>query len=236
MSAVNGPQDEAVWPEWRTSLDAHPLPMQRWAMRIHFHPLSSYSRKVVIGIGLRGDPIEFIQIDPFAGDLRRPEFVEASPFGKMPVLTGTAVGAIAESTSILEYLEEIGPRVLLPVGDERLARYYDRLGDLYLLNPVGEFFWTKTDAVREKTQTTMARAWAIWEKALSDGRSFVCGKQITLGDLSAAVAAHYAETEGLELPEPIARYRDRLEANPVVAASRAGAEPFIEATRAGRLA
>lgn len=203
-------------------------------MRFHYHPLSSYSRKTAIGIGLRGDPIEFVTLDPFTGELKKPAFLELSPFGKMPVLSDTPVGTITESTSILEYLEELGPRVLLPYGKERESRHFDRLGDLYLLNPVGDFFWTKTDEVRAKTVKDMSRAWALWEKQLADGRAFVCGDQITLGDLSASVAAHYATTEGLELPPAIRAYWERLQESPVVAASRDAATPFIEATKPRR--
>lgn len=206
----------------------------RAMMRLHFHPLSSYSRKVDIGIGLRGDPIERVTLNPFAGDLSSPAFLAMSPFGKMPVLEGTPEGAIPESTSILEFLEEQGPRVLLPVGQERRCRRFDRLGDLYLLSPVGEFFWNKAPAVREKAVLTMGRAWALWEQELADGRAFLCGDQITLADLSAAVAVHYASTEGLEVPAAIAAYRERLEANPVLAASRDAALPFVEMTKPRR--
>lgn len=200
-------------------------------MKLHYHPLSSYSRKTAIGIALRGDPVELVVLNPFAGGLKSPEFLEVSPFGKMPVLTGTPEGAIVESTSILEYLEERGPRKLIPIGHERRARHFDRLGDLYLLGPIGNFFWNKSVEIRETTEKTMARAWAVFERELSDGRDFICGADITLADLSAAVAAHYADTEGVAVPPSIAAYRARLEAHPVFAASRDAAMPFVESTR-----
>jgi glutathione S-transferase len=206
-------------------------------MRLHYHPLSSYSRKVAIGVGLRGDPIELVTIDVMAGGLKTPAHLAMNPFGKMPVLEtlDEREPAIFESTSILEYLEERGPRRLIPVGQERRARHFDRLGDLYLLGPIGAFFWEKTDATRAAAVTTMGKAWQIWERELADGRAFLCGAEITLADLSAAVAAHYAETEGLALPPAIQRYRERLEANPVLQRSRDAAMPFVEATKPRRL-
>lgn len=204
-------------------------------MRLHYHPLSSYSRKAAIGVGLRGDPIELVTVDAMGGGLKTPAFLAMSPFGKMPVLEVEGGSAVFESTSILEYLEARGPAKLIPAAHAHRARHFDRLGDLYLLNPVGDFFWRKTDEVREKALTTMGAAWSVWEKELSDGRAFVCGDEITLADLSAAVAAHYAETEGLPLPDAIRRYRDRLEAHPVLAASRQGAEPFVEMTKPMRV-
>lgn len=200
-------------------------------MRLYYHPLSSYSRKVAIGIGLRGDAIELRVVDALGGELKRPEFLAMSPFGKMPVLELDDGTGIFESTSILDYLEELGPRRLVPAAHERRARHFDRLGDLYLLNPIGKFFWHKEDEVRAEAVETTRIAWSLWERELADGRPFLSGDEITLADLSAAVAAHYAVTEGLPLPEPIRRYRERLEAHPVLAASTAAAQPFVEGTK-----
>ena len=204
-------------------------------MRLHYHPLSSYSRKAAIGIALRGDQVELHVVNALAGELKTPAYRAMNPFGKMPVLE-TDDGAVYESTSILEYLEARGPRRLIPVGDEWRARHFDRLGDLYLLSPIGKFFWEKSSKQREETTATMSTAWAIWERELSDGRSYLLGDEITLADLSAAIAAHYAETEGVPLPDAIVAYKSRLEANPVVAASCAAALPFVEATRPRRVA
>jgi glutathione S-transferase len=203
-------------------------------MRLHYHPLSSYSRKAAIGIALRGDPVELRVLDALGGELKRPAFLAMSPFGKMPVLELDDGTAIFESTSILEHLEERGPRRLLPAGQEWRARHFDRLGDLYLLNPIGKFFWHKEDEVRAEAVKTMGTAWSLWERELADGRSFLCGDEITLADLSASIAARCAVTEGLPLSEPIQRYRERLEANPVIAAATAAAAPFVEATKPRR--
>ncbi len=203
-------------------------------MRLHYHPLSSYSRKAAIGIALRGDPVELVVINALAGDLKSPAYLGLNPFGKMPVLE-TDTGSIYESTSILEYLEERGPRRLIPVGHERRARHFDRLGDLYLLNPLGKFFWDKSDEVRAAAVTATERAWAVWERELADGGDFLCGAEITLADLGAAVAADIALSEGLGLPDGIRRYHERLLQHPVLAASAAGAAPFVEATKPRRI-
>ena len=204
-------------------------------MRLHYHPLSSYSRKAAIGIGLRADPIELVVLDVFGGTLKTPAFRAMSPFGKMPVLELDDGTALFESTSILEHLEAEGPRVLIPPGKERFVRHFDRVADLYLLDPIGAFFWDKADAVREKAVLRTTVAWSLWERELADGRPFLAGDAITLADLSASVAAYHADTEGLPLPDAIRAYRERLEANPVVAASVAAAAPFVESTKPRRL-
>ena len=109
-------------------------------MRLHYHPLSPYSRKVTIAVAMRKDPIELVQIQLGGGALKKPEFLAMSPFGKMPVLE-TPDGPIYESTSIIELLEEAGPRVLLPDATKRLARHWDRIADHYLLPPYATLFW-----------------------------------------------------------------------------------------------
>jgi glutathione S-transferase len=203
-------------------------------MRLHYHPLSSYSRKAAIGIGLRGDAIALHVLDALGGELKSRAFLALNPFGKMPTLE-TDQGAVFESTSILEYLEDRGPRRLLPVGQESRARHFDRLGDLYLLDPIGKFFWDKSDPVHEKAVATTGKAWALWERELADGRAFLCGDEITLADLAAAVALQLASTEGLPVPDAIRGYHQRLEANPVVAESGRAAAPFVEATKPRRV-
>lgn len=103
-------------------------------MRLHYHPLSPHSRKVVIAIQHRGDPIELTQIQLGSGALKRPEYLAMSPFGKMPTLE-TPDGPLFESTSIIELLEDRGPRKLLPQAAQREARHWDRISDHYLLPP-----------------------------------------------------------------------------------------------------
>lgn len=200
-------------------------------MRLHYHPLSTYSRKAAIAIGLRGDPIELSVVDALAGDLKKEQHLKLNPFGKMPALELDDGSSIFESTSIIEYLEEVlGPRKLLPVDCARRCRHFDRLADLYLLDPIGKWFWDKKPDVFEKAKTTTGKAWALVEKELADGRRFINGDAITMADIGCAIAAHYATTEDVPLPPAIQAYRARLEENPVLAASRDGATPFLAAT------
>lgn len=203
-------------------------------LRLRYHPLSSYSRKVLIGMELRGDVFERQTVDALSGELRTPEFLALNPFGKMPVLE-TDDGPIFESTSILEWLEAHGPRVLIPVGQEWHVRHFDRLGDLYLMNALGKFFWDKSDEARKEAETRAAQAWGVWTRALADGRKFVCGDDITLADLSAAVAAHIAETEGVPMPDAIKQYQARLQAIPAIRNANEAAMPFVEATKPRRV-
>ena len=202
-------------------------------MLLRYHPLSSYSRKVALAMDLRGDTIEKVAVDAFAGELKSEGVLSLNPFGKMPVLE-TDAGPIYESTSIIEYLEERGPRVLLPLEHERRCRHFDRLGDLYLLDAIGKFFWNKQEETKKTSFATLDRAWGVWEQELSDGRDFMCGEVITLADVGATIAAHYCITEEYPLSPAIQAYFSRLCTHPAVAASNEAAAPFVEFTRSMR--
>ena len=203
-------------------------------MRLHYHPLSPYSRKASVAVAMHGAPVELKVIELGSGGLRRPEFLALSPFGKMPVLE-TDGGPVVESTSIIDLLEETYGRVLLPVGSERVARHFDRLGDLYLTDPVAALWWEPETPAGRGAAETAGKAWVLFEKQLA-GRAFVAGDRFTLGDLSAAISTDYLDRLGVHPPEPIRAWRDRCFAIPAMAQSLAEALPFVERTLAGRAA
>jgi len=202
-------------------------------MRLHYHPLSSYSRKVATAIELRGDDVELRVIDVFGGALRSETYRALSPFGKMPVLE-TDDGPLIESTSIIELLEERGPRRLIPEAHARVARHFDRLGDLYLLSPGAAYWWRPDSPEGEAAPRTAERAWALFARQLDDGRPFVCGDTFTLGDLGAAIATDYLARLGLEPPTPIRAWTARCFDVPAMRDSLEEALPFVEKAMAGR--
>lgn len=195
-------------------------------MRLHFHPLSPYSRKAMVAVRHRADPVALQEIDPFAGGLRTPEFLALSPYGKMPVLE-TPEGPICESTSIIEYLEEQGPALMLPPGQQRLARHWDRLADLYLMEPMAELFWRRDTPLGREAPAMCLKTWGLLEQQLV-GRDFVCGEGFSLGDLSAAIASDYLVRLGLEPPARVAAWLQRCLAVPAMAWTVELAEPHVQ--------
>lgn len=195
-------------------------------MRLHFHPLSPYSRKAMVAVRHRADAVDLQEIDPFAGGLRTPEYLALSPYGKMPVLE-TPEGAICESTSIIEYLEEQGPAVMLPPGQQRLARHWDRLADLYLMAPMAELFWRPDTPLGRQAPAVCRKTWRLLERQLV-GRPFVCGEAFSLGDLSAAIASDYLVRLGLEPPAAVRAWLQRCLAVPAMAWTVELAEPHLQ--------
>jgi glutathione S-transferase len=195
-------------------------------MRLHYHPLSSYSRKVRSALLIRGDAHETHVIEVFKGELKSPEYLSLNPFGKMPVLV-TDRGPIIESTSIIEWLEERGPRVLLPAGSERMAREFDRLGDLYLLAPTSALWWRRDSDEGKKAPEVARKAWAMFEKQL-DGKAFITGDTISLGDLSGAIGTDYLHRLGVEAPPAIRAWMSRCYEVAGMRESLTEAMPFIQ--------
>ncbi|MCK6530803.1 glutathione S-transferase family protein [Myxococcota bacterium] len=208
-------------------------------MKLHYHPVSTYSRKVQVALLHRGDPLEWRVIDVAAGELRSPEYRALSPFGKMPVLE-TEDGPIFESTSIIEWLEERGPRVLLPEGSERVVRHLDRIGDHYLMDPHTElWFRPDSEAARKAVSETVPAAWELLRKRLAEGRRYLAGDAFTLADIGAAIASDSLVGLGLVPPPEVARWVERCFCVPAMKQARADAMPGVEkmlARRAARMA
>lgn len=198
-------------------------------MRLHYHPLSPYSRKVVIAIQYRGDTVELSQIQLGAGALKRPEYLAISPFGKMPTLE-TDEGPLFESTSIIELLEERGPRKLLPEDRQRVARHWDRIGDHYLLPPYATLFWEGGTPQAEAARKTAKIAFEVLATRLAKV-PFLAGDSFTLADIGAAIAVDGLAHEGLPTPRQLEPWLERCHAIEAVRASREAALPFIESTK-----
>lgn len=83
-------------------------------MKIHHHPLSGHSHRVVLFASLLGLNAELVEVDLKSGAHKKPEFLALNPFGQVPVLEDDGV-AIADSNAILVYLaHKSGQRAWLP--------------------------------------------------------------------------------------------------------------------------
>lgn len=197
--------------------------------RLHYHPLSPFSRKAFVAALMRDEACEFVQVPIGTGALTRPEFLALSPFGKMPVLETNAfgIGNIFESTSIIEYWEERGPPMLLPPGRERIARHFDRIGDLYLVSPAAALWWEPESEAGQSAAATAQIAWRVLGEALADGRAFLAGDRFSLADLAAAIGTDYLARLDVAPPDAIAAWCDRCFEVPAMRQALDDAMPYI---------
>jgi glutathione S-transferase len=203
-------------------------------MILRYHPLSPYSRKVLVAVRHRGDPVDCQVIDLRGGGLRTAEFLALNPFGKMPVLD-TGAGGLFESTSIIELLEESGERKLIPPGHEREARHWDRIGDLYLIEPMSRLWFEPLADDTADQRDTVGKAWGLVARRL-DGNAFLAGPAFSLGDLGAAIASDYLVRLGEEPPPVIRAWMDRCFAVAAMADALDEALPYVTAFLARRAA
>jgi glutathione S-transferase len=203
---------------------------------LHFHPLSSFCQKALIGLYELDIPFEKHPVDLF-DEQQRARFLELWPLGKFPVLRDDERRVtVPESTIILEYIDEHA-RLLPPDADRRReCRVRDRVFDLYLNVPLGKVV---TDRLRpadrrdphgvEEAQLLMKKTYALADEWLRQG-PWAAGDVFSIADCAAAPALFFAKRLLPFAAEQrhLAAYFERLEARPSVARSFAEAQPFMK--------
>jgi glutathione S-transferase len=208
------------------------------SLTLHFHPLSSFCMKVLIGLYELDVPFEKHVVD--LGDAEsRAAFLKLWPIGKFPVLRDEARAMVVpETTIILEYIEQhYGVRgSLLPSDPKALlqCRLRDRFYDLYVNVPLGKIV---TDKLRpenardrygvEQAKEQLETAYGVADEWMRDAR-WAAGDVFTLTDCAAAPALFFANKV---LPfgrhRRLAAYFERLEARPSFARVLSEAEPYF---------
>ena len=203
---------------------------------LHFHPLSSYCHKVLIGLYERGTPFEarVVDLSESAGG----EFKALWPTAKIPLLVD-GDRAVPETSIQLEYLDAHypGPPMLPADAEARLAaRLWDRVFDQYVMTPMQKIVADRLRAEGEKDPRGVENAREMLEMAydLIDGhmagRTWAAGEAFSLADCAAAPALFYA---GIIAPwgeeqRALGAYFERLVARPSVARTLAEARPFFD--------
>jgi glutathione S-transferase len=208
-------------------------------LHLYFHPLSSYSHKVLIALYESGADFERHVLAPDDPETLA-KFRELWPIGKFPVLHDDAEDrTIPESTTIIEYLAQRAPAAasLIPADPDlaRQTRFRDRFLDLYVHTPMQ----TIVDHARgapgasdpmavELARRTLAIAYDLAEQDMA-GRAWAMGETFTLADCAAAPALFYAARAApfSETHPNLAAYLERLKARPAYARVLREAAPYF---------
>jgi glutathione S-transferase len=211
------------------------------SLTLHFHPLSSFCQKVLIGLYELDVPFQKRVVD-LMDDADRAEFLRLWPLGKFPVLRDDARGVtLPETTIILEYVDSRfaggGRGRLIPSEPElaRECRLRDRFFDLYVNVPMGKIV---TDKLRPENQrdgygVAQAReqletAYGIADEWMRQG-PWAAGDAFSLADCAAAPALFYANhVVPFESKAPhLAAYFARLVERPSFARVLQAAKPYL---------
>ena len=169
-------------------------------MKLHGHPLSSYTQKTLMGFHEKGvtPTLELVDLQSAEG---RAAYKKVNPLGKMPTLVLDDGYTIPESSIILEWLDthhEGGTRLFPADADgARKARFHDRIADLYLNNPMQTLFFEGLKPEGERDAKAIARAndtletmYGMSDKWLAT-RTWQLGDTFSVGDVANAPALGY---------------------------------------------
>jgi glutathione S-transferase len=201
-------------------------------MILYGSSLSPFVRKVVAFGAEKGIEFEMRQAGiPSPSD----EFLEASPFRKMPALRDGEF-TLPDSSAIVHYLEAKQPEPMLIPNDPKLRGktiWFEEFADTILVACGAKIFFNKVVAPRflgRDGDLAAAEAAELkdlppileyLEKVVPDGDGFLVGDSLTLADLAVAGPfANFRHTQTKVCPERYPRtvaYVDRILARPSLA-------------------
>jgi glutathione S-transferase len=176
-------------------------------MLVYGSSLSPFVRKVLAFAAEKGIEVE---LKPTGLGNKDPEFLEASPFGKMPGLRDGDF-AISDSSAIVAYLEAVKPEPnLIPTEPKARARtiWFDEYSDTILFACGGKMFFNRIVAPRflgqPGDQDAAARAECeelpplldYLERVIPDS-GYLVEDRLTLADIS--VASPFANFRHLDV-------------------------------------
>jgi glutathione S-transferase len=130
-------------------------------LRVYYHPLSTYSRRVRIALIEKDVPAELVEVDLMAREHRGPAYLALNPYGRVPTLQDDDF-VLYESAAILEYLEAVRPDPPLVPPDVRsraLVSMHMKLCDLQMARHTGTIIFAKRFLPRERwDEAAMAQA------------------------------------------------------------------------------
>lgn len=145
----------------------------------------------------KGLELPAVEVDIIGGENRRPPYLALNPAGGTPVLQLDSGEALAETTAICEYLEELHPQPPL-IGSTPLARARTRMWtrriDLAIVQPLTSGFRAAEGLAMFKDRVhclpqaaddlkATAREGLAWLEAQLGERPYIAGDVPTLPDL-----------------------------------------------------
>jgi len=205
-------------------------------MILYGSSLSPYVRKVLAFAGEKGIELE---LRPSGLQDRPPEFLEASPFKKMPALIDDDY-KLADSSAIVHYLEAKEPDPALIPTDAKLrgkAIWFDEFADTILVACGAKIFFNlivaprflgmpgDPEAAQQAELNDLPPILDYLERTVPDEGGYLVGDHLTLADIAVASPfANFRHTNTKVCPKRYPRtvaYVDRILARPSFA-------PWIE--------
>lgn len=208
-------------------------------MKLYTFPVAPNPTKVRLYLAEKaaaGKPIaiEEVPVDLVKGEHRSAEHRARNPFGLLPVLETDSGAHLVESLVIIDYLEELHPEPSMFGSDPESrahARQVERIADLGVLVPLGGLVHATRSPVGHPAnppvadyfQALLPRRLDYLESLFADGRTFLAGERVTVGDCTLAAALQFGRFRKIDplgeyprLRAWDARYREREPAKRVL--------------------
>jgi len=192
-------------------------------LKLHYHPFSTFARRVRIALIEKNISAELVEVDMVARAHRSPAYLALNPYGRVPTLEEDGF-VLYESTAILEYLEATHPTPPLVPADARgraLVSMHMKLCDLQLARQTGSIIFPKRFLPKERwDEAAMAQAKKEIDKHFAVVETQIAGKDWMVGDRYSLVEVCYTPfVEFLPLmevdpPPAVAAWVARMQARP----------------------
>lgn len=163
-------------------------------LKLHYHPFSTFARRVRIALIEKHIPAELVEVDMMARAHRSPAYLALNPYGRVPTIEEDGF-VLYESTAILQYLEETHPTPPLVPADPRgraLVAMHIKLCDLQLARPTGTIIFPKRFLPKDRwDEKAMAQAKKDIEMHLGILESQLQGREYLVGDRYSQVEVCY---------------------------------------------
>jgi glutathione S-transferase len=198
-------------------------------IKLHYHPLSTYSRRVRIAFAEKQIPHELVVVDMAARRHREQPYLSLNPYGRVPTLEEDGL-VLFESTAILNYLETTQPLPALAPTDARGSALVDmhmKLCDLQFTRQAGAIVFPKrflpkerwNNAAMAEAQAEIEKHLAILEKHLA-GKNYLVAEQFSLADVCYAPFLEFLPLMEITPPPTVAAWSERLLVRPSMVATR----------------
>ncbi len=198
-------------------------------IKLHYHPLSTYSRRVLLAFAEKQIPHDLVIVDMAARKHREQPYLTLNPYGRVPTLVEDGF-VLFESTAILGYLEATRPTPPLVPDDPRgraLVDMHMKLCDLQFSRHAGTIVFPKRFLPEEKwNMAAIAEAKAEIEKHLAivdkqlAGKTFLVTERFSLADLCYTPFLEFLPLMEITPPSNVAPWSERLLARPSATTTR----------------
>ncbi len=198
-------------------------------IKLHYHPFSTYSRRVLIAFAEKQIAHELVVVDMAARRHREQPYLSLNPYGRVPTVEEDGF-VLFESTAILDYLEATRPSPPLVPADARgraLVDMHMKLCDIQFTRHAGTIVFPKRFLPKEKwntaaiadAKTQIEKHFAILDKQLA-GKTYLVAEQFSLAEVCYAPFLEFLPLMEITPPGAVAAWSERLLARPSAVSTR----------------